>query len=63
LKTQRDGSYQNFNFLDFLNPDVSTDRLSWKCRCGLTAVRCCVTSQKNADILYVAAEAWSHATV
>jgi len=56
------GSKTPKSFLDFLNLEVSTDRLSRKCRCGLTAVRC-ITFQKSAVLVYVAAGAWSHATV
>jgi hypothetical protein len=43
-------------------PSSRVEKSKRKCRYGVTSIRC-VTSQKSADLIYTAAEAWSHVVI
>jgi hypothetical protein len=49
-----------FSVLDFLNPEDDIERLFRNVRKDLPLQRC-ETTQKSADLIYIAAEAWNYA--
>jgi len=62
LPTFRDNLSVPSSRVSILILEDRTDRLSRNLRYGITTIRC-VTTQKNADLIYFPAEAWNHAEI